>query len=69
MNIDAGALGVAQELVAQADAAVRAFQQTGNLHHHEVLAAVGDDAQHRLNGGERVIGNLGPGGGTAGNQR
>ena len=39
------AFGVAQELVAQADAAVGALQEAGDLHHHEVLSAVGDDAR------------------------
>ena len=53
----------------QADAAVRALQQAGNLHHHEVLPPVSNHAQHRLYGGEGVVGNLGLGGGAPGDQR
>ena len=68
MDVHAGALGVAEELVAQSDAAMRALHQAGNLHHHEVLAAVGYHPQHRFNGGKGVIGDFGLGGGAAGDK-
>ena len=68
VDIHPRALGVAQELVAQADAAVGAFQQAGNFHHHKILPGVADHAQGRLNGGERIIGDFRAGGGAAGNQ-
>ena len=38
VNVSAGAFGVAQELVTQADAAVGPFQEAGDLHHHEIPA-------------------------------
>ena len=59
MDVHPGTFGVAKELVTQPDTTVGTFQQPGNLHHHEVLPAVCNYAQHRLDGGERVIGNFG----------
>ena len=60
---------VAQKLVAQANAAVRPFQQPGDFHHHKILAAMSHRPQHGFHRSEGIIGHLGPGRGAAGNQR
>ena len=68
----ARALDVAQELDAQAVAGMRALDQSRNIGDDErpVIAVVGgDDAQVRLERGEGVIGDLGPRGRDARNQR
>ena len=56
---DAGPLDVAQELVAQADAAVGALDQAGQVGQDEgPLAADGDQAEVGVLGGERIVGDL-----------
>ena len=59
MHEHARALDVAQELVAEAGAGVRAVDEAGNVDHHERLF-VGDahDAELRLERGERIVGDL-----------
>ncbi len=59
MHQHARALDVAQEAVAEPRAFVRAFDQAGNVDHHERLE-VGDahDAELRLERGERIVGDL-----------
>ena len=60
----AGALDVAQELRAQAGAEVRAFDQAGHIGDDEGfllrLLADGDHAEVGFEGGEGVVGDLGP---------
>ena len=54
-------LDVAQELVAEAVARVRAFDQAGHVGHHEAaVVAQRDDAEVRRQRRERVVGDLGP---------
>ena len=66
----ARALDVAQELDAQARARVRAFDEAGQVGHHEAAEIVQlDHAQIGFERGEGVIGDLGAGGGNARDQR
>ena len=62
---DPGPLDVAQELVAEALALRRALHQAGDVGHDELgavaHAADPDDAEVRLQGGERVVGDFGLG--------
>lgn len=69
---DAGALHMAQKVVAKADASVSALNESRDVHHDKGLIVPLHDAQHRLQCGERVDGYLGlcsadgqPAGGTA----
>ena len=68
----AGALDVAQELGAEAGAEVRAFDEAGHVGDDEGLLirlfAHGDDAEVGFEGGEGVVGDLGLGGGDAGDE-
>ncbi len=69
---DAGALDVAKELDAEPVAEVRAFDEAGEIGHGEGFG-VGefadlDDAEVGLKGGEGVVGDLGFGGGEAGDE-
>ena len=73
MDDDAGALDVLEELDAEACAQVRAFDEAGQVGDGEGLG-VGeladlDDAEVGLQRGEGVVGDLGPGGGEARDQR
>ena len=59
VNQHLGALDVAQELMAEAVAFVRAFDQAGHIGDHEAaIVAQRDHAEVRRERGERVIGNL-----------
>ena len=54
------ALQVAQKLVAQARAFARAFDEAGNVSHHETLLRPhAHHAQVGVEGGKRVVGDLG----------
>ncbi len=69
MDDDAGALDVLEELDAEAGAEVCAFDEAGEVGDGEglgvgVLADL-DDAEVGFEGGEGVVGDLGPGGGEA----
>ena len=69
---DAGALDVAEELDAEAVAEVCAFDEAREIGYGEGLG-VGefadlDDAEVGFEGGEGVVGDLGPGGGEAGDE-
>ena len=55
------ALDVAQEVVPEAAALGRALDQAGHVGDHEGGLAGGDDAEVGDQGGERVVGDLGPG--------
>ena len=70
---DAGPLDVAQKAIAQALASRRALDQSGDVGHHELgTVALSPHAHHpemRFERGERVVGDLGPGGGDGGDQR
>jgi hypothetical protein len=70
MNQQTGALDVPQKLNSEAVAFVRAFDDAGNIGHNEraVIAEL-NDAEVRFERGERVIGDLGSGGGDARDQR
>ena len=68
MDIDPRPFGVAQELVAQADAPVGTFQQARHFHHYEILRAVAHYAEGRLDGGEGVVGHFGARRRAAGNE-
>ena len=52
---------VAQEAVAEALAGGGAGDQAGHVGQDEVVVAGPHHPQHRLQGGERVVGHLGPG--------
>ena len=54
----AGALDVAQELVAEAAALGRAFDQPGDVGEHELVLVEAHDAEVRLERRERVVGDL-----------
>ena len=55
-------LEVGEELVAEADARARPLQQAGDVGDRHLAAVVGlDRAEHRLDGRERVVGDLRPG--------
>jgi hypothetical protein len=47
-----------EELVAQADALARAFDQARHVGHHELALVRLDGAEHRLEGREGVLGDL-----------
>ena len=55
---DAGALDVAQELVAEADALTCALDESGHVGGDEGVVAEVDDTEFGLEGGERVGGDL-----------
>ena len=61
MEQDAGALDMAEEAVADAGAFGRALDQAGNVGEDEVAALVADDAELRVERGERIIADLGLG--------
>ena len=62
----AGALDVAQELMTETSPLARPFDQPGNVGHDHLEAVVeADHAEMRFERGERIIGDLGPGGGNA----
>ena len=69
----ARALNVAEKLDAEAGAEMRAFNEAGHVGDDEGfqigLLADGDHAEVGFEGGERVVGNLGPRGGDAGDER
>ena len=54
----AGALEVGEELVAEADALAGALEQPGDIGHGQLAVGAVDGAQHRVDGGERVVGHL-----------
>ena len=58
---DPGPFDVAQELVPQALALARPFDQPGDVGHHELVLVEAHHAQVGLQGGERVAGDLGLG--------
>ncbi len=61
MHEHARALDVAQETVAEPRTFVRAFDQAGDVDHHERFEIRdAHDAELRLEGGERVVGDLRP---------
>src|SRR4029077_19123530 len=63
------ALDMAKEAVAEADALMGAFDQARNVGEHEFSAADIDHAELRMQGGERVIGDLRLGGADGGEKR
>ena len=65
MHEHARALHVPQELQAQARALVRALDDPGDVGGHEGLLVHLDHAQHRAQGRERIVGDLGARGGDA----
>jgi hypothetical protein len=70
MQQQPGALQMAQELMPQAGAFGRAFDQAGNVGHDEAL--LGADTHHAQIGvqrRERIVGDLGLGVGDRGDQR
>jgi hypothetical protein len=73
VNQQAGALDVAQKLGAEAGAEVRAFDEAGHIGDDEGLLlrllADGDHAEVGFEGGEGVVGDLGPRGGDARDER
>src|SRR5579864_3240936 len=69
MQQHTAALDVAEEAVAEADALMSALDQAGNVGEHEFAAADVDDAELRMQGGERVIGDLRLGGADRGEKR
>ena len=72
MEQDAGAFDVAEKLGAEAGAEVRALDESGHVRDDVGLLvglfADGDDAEVGLEGGERIVGDFGFGGGDAGDQ-
>ena len=54
----AAALDVGEELVAQPGALAGALDQPGDVRHHELAVAALERAEHRLERGERVVGDL-----------
>ena len=64
-----GALHMAQEVVAEADACVRSFHEARDVGDHKALpCAKGHDAQVGRQGRERIGSDLGPGGADSGQQ-
>ncbi len=61
VNHHAGALDVAQELVAQPAARVRALDQAGDVGQHEIAVIDHHHAQVGTQGGEGIVGDLGLG--------
>ena len=70
MDEDAGPLDVPQELVAEAGAGVRPFDEARNVGHHELPVAIDvDDAEVGVLGGEGIVGDLRAGARQAGEER
>ena len=68
MDERAAALDMAEKPVAETVALVRALDQAGNVGEHEVAPVDPDDAETRMEGGERIVGDLGLGGGDGGEE-
>ena len=64
-----GPLGVAQELVSEALSLCSSLDEAGDVGKDELVSTHLHDPQMRLQGRERVVGNLGLGGGYTGDQR
>ena len=58
MQQNAATLDMAEETVAKADALVRALDQAGNIGEHEFAPVDLDDAELRLQRGERIVGDF-----------
>ncbi len=63
-----GALDVAEKAVPEASAGAGPFDQAGDVGHHELEVVESDHSQVRLQGGERIVGDLRSGGGDAGDE-
>jgi hypothetical protein len=61
MQEHAGALDMAEEPVADADALMGALDQAGDIGQHEFAAVDGGDAEIGMQRGEGIIGDLRPG--------
>src|ERR1700733_13940426 len=68
MDERAAALDMAKEPVAEAVALMRALDQAGYVGEHKVAAIDPDDAEARMEGSERIIGDFGLGGGDGGEE-
>ena len=69
MHEQAGALDVGEELVPEPGAGARALDQPRNVGDHELAVVELERAEHRLERGERVVGDLRLGAGQARQQR
>ena len=64
----AAALDMAEEPVAEAVTLMRALDQAGNVGEHKIAPVDPDDAETRMEGGERIIGDLRLGGRNRGEE-
>ncbi len=68
MQKHAAALDMAEEMIAEAEAFMRALDQPRNIGEHEFAAVAGDDAELRMQRREGIIGDLRLGGGDRGEE-